>query len=263
MRVTLASSEPCAAGRRAGWLEVFAFRVWAVLNLLKVLLGVTRAAMVRALLKVAKWALILSVIAAGALLLIAPFHVYGRFNAERPIAELWFEPRGHQSYVAHVATGDTCSYQSYGISGDQWQLDASFLKWKGITALLGLESRYRLDRLSGRYSDVKKQNLSKPRSHDLAPDLLIDLFPSKRVSGAPGLFVDTIYGSSVYLDIDTTKRYRVYKTEDALIARAVERPATTSSGGPLTVVIDKACGEKAGIVERLLRYLNNLVVKYF
>jgi len=216
----------------------------------------------RKLLRVIKWLLVAGLLAAIVLLIVAPLFVYGRFNAEQPVAELWFERRGPYEYTAHVATGDLCSYRTYDISGDQWQLDARFIKWKGFATLLGLESRYRLDRLSGRYSEARGQNARKPpRAHDLAPALFIDLLAGGRTVGASGFLVDTIFGSSVYLDIDTTRRYRVYKTEDALIAREVPRPAASTTG-PMTIVIDKACGARGGIVARAARTLNDFAARH-
>lgn len=216
----------------------------------------------RKLLRLTKWLLVAGLLAVIVLLLIAPLFVYGRFNTEQPVAELWFEQRGPYEYTAHVATGDLCSYRTYDISGDQWQLDARFIKWKGFVTLLGLESRYRLDRLSGRYSDTHGKNaLKPPLTHDLAPALFIDLIARGRTAGASGFLIDTVFGSSVYLDIDTAGRYRVYKTEDALIAKEVPRPPASATG-PMTIVIDKACGDRGGIVARAVRALNRVAVRY-
>lgn len=210
--------------------------------------------------RIVRWLLIMAIVVVALLLLGAPFYVYDRFNAEQPVAELWFEPLGSDKFLAHVATGDLCSFQTYEVRGDQWQLDASFLKWKGVAALLGFESLYRLDRLSGRYADIRRQYEELPSAHDLRPKVLVDVFPARRVSGKGGLLVDTVFGSSVYLDIEPHRSYRVYKTEDALIAKALEREPDINNGGPLTVVVDKACGRQPGIVERLCRYVNRLAV---
>ena len=37
------------------------------------------------------------------------------------------------------------------LEGDLWQLDLNLLRWKSLAELIGLESGYRLERLSGRY----------------------------------------------------------------------------------------------------------------
>ena len=38
-------------------------------------------------------------------------------------------------------------------------LDLNLLRWKSLAELIGLESGYRLERLSGRYLAVEQQNL--------------------------------------------------------------------------------------------------------
>lgn len=206
--------------------------------------------------RLTRWVVLLAAFICLALLCSAPFYVYGRFNAEQPIAEISFKQIGEKRYQAYLATGDLCSVQTYELLGDQWQLDASFVKWRGLGTLLGLDSLYRLDRLSGRYADVSEQNAAPSLSHDVAPPVFIDVFPRRRGErGIAGLLVDTHYGSSVYLDIDTTRRYRVYKTEDALIARAMERPA--SAPDEVTLVIDKACGRHSGLIARVASMANN------
>jgi len=216
----------------------------------------------RFLLRLVKWALLAAALFAAFLLASAPFYIYGRFNAERPIAEISFKPLGPKRYQATLATGDLCTLQTYEILGDQWQLDASFIKWKGLGTLLGLQSLYRLDRLSGRYADIEEQGVMEKRWHDLSPHVLVDVFPAQGGKGIRSRLVDTRYGSSVYLDIDTTRKYRVYATEDALIARVVEPAPGEPAEDELTVVIDRACGQEPGLVEQLSRRLNDAVFEF-
>jgi hypothetical protein len=209
--------------------------------------------------RLTRWVVLPAALFCLALLCSAPFYVYGRFNAEQPIAEISFKQLDHKRYQAYLATGDLCSVQTYELHGDQWQLDASFVKWRGLGTLLGLESLYRLDRLSGRFADVSEQNAAAGLSYDVAPPVFIDVFPRQRGErGLAGLLVDTHYGSSVYLDIDTTRRYRVYKTEDALIARAMESPA--DNPGEVTLVIDKACGRHSGLIARMVSMANDVAL---
>jgi len=190
------------------------------------------------------------------LLLIAPFYIYSQFNAEEAIAELEFDKISEQYYIAHLSTGDLCIAQDFPIQGDQWQLDAQFLKWKGIAVTLGFESRYQLERLSGRYVDIIQQNESTNSAFDLSPELLLNLFPSSYADSKEGILIDTLYGSSVYLNIDTTKSYRVYKTEDGLIVRSEERAIPVSEGGVLTISITKACETNPSTLDRLARIIN-------
>jgi hypothetical protein len=211
--------------------------------------------------RVLKWLLLVTVLVSVALLCAGPFYIYGRFNTEQPVAEISFKRLGDKRYMAYLATGDLCSVNTYELLGDQWQLDASFVKWRGLGTLLGLDSLYRLDRLSGRYADVGEQNRAARLSHDVAPPVFVDVFPKQRGErGLAGLLVDTRYGSSVYMDIDPTRRYRVYKTEDALIARAMESTADAGTAAEVTLVIDKACGRKAGLIAKAVATVNAVAV---
>src|SRR6188472_1696488 len=91
-------------------------------------------------------------------LLAATIYTYDRLSAETLIAELRFDATGDRQYIAHLRTGDRCDERSYPLFGEQWRVDAEFLKWKYWALLLGLDSQYRLDRLEGRYRYVTDQN---------------------------------------------------------------------------------------------------------
>ncbi|MFT7687237.1 MAG: hypothetical protein ACI9FB_002589 [Candidatus Azotimanducaceae bacterium] len=155
-----------------------------------------------------------------ALLVSTPFYVYDQFNQEIPVARLTFEQKADNYFQALLRQGDFCSSQQFEILGDQFQLDAGFVKWKGLGVILGFRPLYRLDRLSGRYSDIVQQNKQNHLAHNLAPDVLFDFFDEDAPGGSSGWLMDTRYGSSVYLNIDPSLSYEVYATEDGLITRA-------------------------------------------
>lgn len=129
--------------------------------------------------------------------------------------------------------------------------------------MLGFESRYRLERLSGRYADIQQQNSSKGSAFDLLPELFVDFFPTSGVHDKERLLIDTLYGSSIYMEIDTTKRYRIFKTEDALIVRSEERAIPISQEGVLTISITKACETKTSLIDSLSKVINRWAIKLF
>ncbi len=224
------------------------------------------------LLRWLKWAAVLLIIGSIYLVIAAPFYIHSRFNTQHPIARLQFVRLGEQHYIAELQTptrhrGDFCQSENYPIWGDQWQLDASFLRWKGVAVMLGFESRYRLDRLSGRYHSVERQNARGKLVHSLSPKLWLNLFDGlnldpENIDGQSSILVDTVFGSSVYLNIDTKKVYTVFQTEDGLIAKAQAKPIETVDLGITTITIDKACAKQSGFVELLARRFNGLAVKY-
>jgi len=190
------------------------------------------------------------------LLLGASIYGYFQLTDETLIAELEFDRVGEQSYLAHLRTADFCTIQQFPLYGDQWRVDAQFLKWHYWVSLLGLESRYRLERIEGRYRDVSAQNSSRTLAHALAPPSAIDI---GKLSGALGRFnflVDATYGSSTYHDIDTRLVYLVYKTPTGLLSRTRERSAARGESEPLTVDIRHGCGEEPPVTARFAGWIN-------
>ncbi len=211
--------------------------------------------------KIVRWFLSLATLLLAFLLLAAPFYIYDRFNIETAVAELEFDKISDQNYLAHLSTENLCTTRDYRLQGDQWQLDAEFIKWKGAAVLLGFESHYRLDRLNGRYANSEQQNSEQSSAHELSPEVLFDFFPSNKTVGEKGLFVDTFYGSSVYMAIDETKRYRIYKTEDGLIVRTEERAKPIDESPVLTISITKACETSPNLLDRLARQINRWAIQ--
>lgn len=194
-----------------------------------------------------------------ALLGVSPFYIYDRFNQETPIARLRFRQTGEDTYQAELRYGDFCRPRYYTVEGDQFQLDAGFIKWKGLGVLLGFAPRYRLDRLSGRYSDVDRQNERGTTAYDLAPDVLVDFFAANP-QGDSNWLVDTRYGSSVYLAMNPDMGYTVYATEDGLITRATPLQEPRRQDGQLVITIDRACGGSPPLLETLSEKTNALAV---
>ena len=90
-----------------------------------------------------------------------------RPDGETLIAELRSSRPGDREYLAHLRTGDRCDERACcGSLGDQWRIDAEFLKWKYWATLLGIDSQYRLDRLEGRYRTAAAQNTQPNLAHD-------------------------------------------------------------------------------------------------
>ena len=124
-----------------------------------------------------KFSLLTFCIALGALivLLSASIYTYHALTDEAVIAELRFDRTGPREYVAYLRTGNRCEERKFPILGDQWRIDAEFLKWKYWALLFGLDSQYRLDRIEGRYRMVQEQNSQPNVAHDLADGTAVDI----------------------------------------------------------------------------------------
>lgn len=166
---------------------------------------------------------------------------YSQLTEEVPVAKLSFQPVAAQQYRVELRTGDFCDVRDFLLYGDEWRIDAHFLKWKPWANILGLDARYRLDRLSGRYRDVEQENTRPHVAWSLSETSPFD--PS-RLAGSPLEKLsplDTVFGSSVYLAIDPGYEYTVYKGQSGLLVRKQPAVAIRRSGRGLVIPIENPC----------------------
>ncbi len=169
---------------------------------------------------------ILLIGAAAALFVVSSnLHGYARLTHEEPIAEIVFEAIGPQLFRATLTREPTGSAQSFALHGDEWQLDARVIKWRGFATLLGLDPRYRLDRVSGRYREVTEERTSPRSVHSLETPPAIDLWALSRANPRWNPFIDALYGSAVYLPMADGARYRVTISPSGLLARPMNEAA--------------------------------------
>jgi hypothetical protein len=146
-------------------------------------------------------------------------HTYERLTHEQPVAELAFEKLAEQRYRATLTRRPSGEVWKLALSGDDWQLDARVLKWRGWANLLGLDARYRLERVSGRYRDVAQERSAERSVYELADPRGIDVWALALAQPRWLPFVDAIYGSATYLPMADGARYEVTLGQAGLIAR--------------------------------------------
>ncbi len=187
------------------------------------------------------------------------FYTYHALTREALVAEISFEAVGDRHWRAKLATGDHCVIEHYDIHGDQWRIEAQFIKWKYWANLLGLDAMYRLDRLEGRYRLIDDQNRLHKLAHDLSRDSALDMVAVAESLGPFNFLLDASYGSSTYHAIDTGKIYRVYRTQTGLITRSERRPRSVDNGEVLSIEIRKACGREDALWRRAARSLDEVL----
>ena len=166
----------------------------------------------------------ISLILASLLLLSIAINLYSyeRLTYEQPVAELSFNKIGDQNYQTTITYPSKNSIDEFNIKGDEWQIDARVIKWHGWAQLLGLDAQYRLERISGRYSDVEEE-LNKNRTvYSLSPGDEIDYWKLINQYKEYIPWIDTYYGSAVYLPMYDGAKYSVSLTQSGLIARAID-----------------------------------------
>ena len=125
--------------------------------------------------------------AAGALLMwsvIAGLDSYERVMPGQPIASLFVERTGSQSFRATLTRLPAGRVQVFELTGDQWRLEARTLDWQGLAAQIGLDRMYRLERLSTRANRPLSGPETAGSSFTLGTDAPNDLWARGRTSPA-------------------------------------------------------------------------------
>ena len=167
--------------------------------------------------------------AAIAFLITSNLHTYARLTHEEPVAEIVFEARGPQRFNATLTQVPSGEMQTFILTGDEWQLDARVLKWRGWANLLGLDAQYRLERVSGRYREIEQERHDERTVYALSENPGIDLWTLSTQYPRWLPFVDAVYGSATYLPMAEGARYQVSITQSGLIARPLNQAATSAA----------------------------------
>lgn len=150
---------------------------------------------------------------------------YKQVLQEQPVATISFDKVEEQHYFA-VLSDKTGKEQRVELRGDQWQLDARIVKWKGYLAGFGLKPAYRLERLSGRYYDIEQETTAKRTAHSVHPAMYgIDVW--EIINTNPGWLpvVDAVYGSATYLPMKDGALFEITLSTTGLVARPVNQVA--------------------------------------
>ena len=152
-------------------------------------------------------------------------HTYSRLTHEQAAAELDFTQLVPGRYRARITFADDTLPREFELNGDEWQVDARIIKWQGKANLLGLDTLFRLDRLSGRHIDIDDER-SRPRTvYALADDPGLDLWEMSRRYERWLPWIDARYGSAAFLPMADGAKFTLTVSQSGLVARAANEPA--------------------------------------
>jgi len=173
---------------------------------------------------------IVLLLAAAAGLIGANLFTYARLTHEQEAARVSTRQLGERQFTVRVDTARRPP-QEFGVRGDEWQIDARVLKWRPLGNLLGFDTVYRLDRLSGRYADIASER-SAPRSvHDLAEEPGVDFWAIARRYPRYLPLIDALYGSAAYVPMADGAEYVVTVSSSGLVVRPANEAARRAVGG--------------------------------
>ncbi|WP_250464047.1 cation/multidrug efflux pump [Microbulbifer litoralis] len=172
--------------------------------------------------------LLLLAVALMIVLVAADVYSYRNLAEEHSVGTVAFRELGAQHYEAKFSDEDGLA-QRFELHGDQWQLDARLLKWKGPLARWGIQPAYRLDRLSGRYLTLQDERSKQRTVHQLTgSNYGVDVWQSLRSIDRKLSFVDAVYGSATFLPMEDGAVYDVRISHSGLLARPLNQQASSA-----------------------------------
>jgi hypothetical protein len=149
---------------------------------------------------------------------------YRALTYEEIAAVVKTEPAGSKRFTAHFLFSDGHE-ESYRLAGDALYVDAHILKWKPIVNLLGLHTAYELDRVAGRYMDLKEERENIRTVFLLSQDKPMDMFNLRQRYSLLKPLLDAEYGSASFINSDKPAYFEIRVSTTGLLIRKVEREA--------------------------------------
>ena len=149
---------------------------------------------------------------------------YLRLTGEKPVATLSFAAQGPQQFHVTLTEVDG-RVLNVDLRGDDWELDARMLKWKGWATVLGLDPVYRLERLEGRYRNVGQESHDYHTVLQLGADPGLDFWGMVQRHSGWMPWADATYGTGTYLPMADGAKYEVSVTPTGLLARPINKAA--------------------------------------
>jgi len=165
------------------------------------------------------------------LLIFSNLNTYQRLTYENDIADVLVRKLAKQKFqlVLNYPPGDVIESEPkyYSVHGDEWQLDTRIIKWKSWANVIGLDSYYQLERLSGRYTNVEQANSAPPSAHQLIGEQRgMSIWKLKNLMKSKLPFLDAYYGQSIFVPMRDGAKYSISLSQAGLVVRPVNEPAS-------------------------------------
>lgn len=144
---------------------------------------------------------------------------YQQLVREKSIGTISFSSTGYKTYNANLLLTDDNQERAFELKGDQWQMDARIIRWKGLLNSFGAKPGYRLDRLSGRYYSLADERTAERTVYSLeSTDYGFDFWQWVREHGQYMPWADAIYGSATFVPMVDGALYQITLTQSGLAA---------------------------------------------
>ena len=143
---------------------------------------------------------------------------YRALTYEETAATVRIEPLAAKSFIAHFIFPDG-RQESYKLAGDELYVDAHILKWKHFVNILGLHTAYELDRVTGRYIDVKDEMVSPRTVFLLSQDKPLNMFNLRQRYFFLQSLLDAEYGSATFINSEKPANFEIKVSTTGLLIR--------------------------------------------
>ncbi|MEW6333936.1 MAG: hypothetical protein AB1558_06675 [Thermodesulfobacteriota bacterium] len=145
---------------------------------------------------------------------------YRALTHEEIAAVVRTEPVGKSSFTAHFRFPDGRE-TTYRLTGDALYVDAHILKWKPVANILGLHTAYELDRVAGRYMDLKEEREGARTVFLLSQEKPLNMFSLRKRYALLGPLLDAEYGSASFFNTDKPAEFEIRVSTTGLLIRKV------------------------------------------
>ena len=153
------------------------------------------------------------------------FIAYDVFTHEQTVAYVEVIPVSEQKSIiafSEVLDNKRQNFYRFEINGDQWMIEGDILKWEDYMTFLGLNTRYRLNRIRGRYIKTSDEKAKEATIFSLTEDEEDPLWSTLYEVGHKLPFVNTVYGNATYQLTDKAKKFEVFVTTSGFGIREVK-----------------------------------------
>ena len=143
---------------------------------------------------------------------------YRALTREDVAARITVKPTGVKRFEAtfRFADGRQATYQ---LAGDEVYVDAHIIKWHSYANMIGLHTACELDRVAGRYHDIKDEKTEARTIHTLAREKPIDLYGIRKRFEFLAPVFDAEYGSASYVPVTKPAEFELRVSTTGLLIR--------------------------------------------
>ncbi len=143
---------------------------------------------------------------------------YRALTREDVAAHITVKPGGAKRFEAMFRFSDG-RQATYQLAGDEIYVDAHIIKWHPYANMIGLHTAYELDRVAGRYHDIKDEKSAARTVHALAREKPIDLYGIRQRFTFLAPVFDAEYGSASYVPVTQPAEFELRVSTTGLLIR--------------------------------------------